>query len=237
MTGASGGIGQAIALRLAREGADLALCGQNEQRLQETVALCRETGRRVESFLLNVSKGDEVQKAVAAMEKSFGRIDVLVNNAGITKDGLVIRMTEDDWDSVLDTNLKSIFLFTKAAGKGMMRQRAGSIVNISSIIGLIGNPGQANYAASKGGINAFTKTVAKELASRNVRCNAIAPGFIETKMTAAIPADIQQKMLDQIPLGRYGKPEDVAEAVVFLASDKAGYITGQVLTVCGGMVM
>ena len=237
VTGASGGIGQAIALRLAREGADLALCGQNEQRLMETVAACRETGRRVEPFLLNVAKGDEVQKAAAAMEKAFGRLDILVNNAGITKDGLIIRMSEDDWDAVLDTNLKSVFLFTKTVGKLMMKQRAGAIVNISSIIGLIGNPGQANYAASKGGINAFTKTVAKELASRNVRCNAIAPGFIETKMTAAIPADLQQKMLDQIPLGRYGKPEDVAEAVVFLSSDRAGYITGQVLPVCGGMVM
>ena len=237
VTGASGGIGAAIAYRMAAEGADLAVCGQNEARRRETLEKARATGRRVEPFLLDVSKGAQVQKTVGEIEKAFGRIDILINNAGITKDGLVMRMSEDDWDQVMSVNLKSVFLFTKAVCRGMMKQRAGAIVNISSVIGLVGNPGQGNYSASKGGINAFTKSVARELSSRNIRCNAIAPGFIETRMTEAIPADLQKKMLESIPLGRYGKPEDVAEAVVFLASDKAGYITGQVMAVCGGMVM
>lgn len=237
VSGASGGIGQAIAVRLAAEGADVAVLGQNKERLAETVQLASVSGRRIEPFLLDVSKSAEVQKAVADIETSFGRIDVLVNNAGVTRDGLLVRMSEEDWNAVLDTNLKSVFLFTKAVSRGMMKRRSGSIVSISSVIGVIGNPGQANYAASKAGIDAFTKSVAKELASRNVRANAIAPGFIETRMTAAISGDLQKKMLEQIPLGRYGKPEDVADAVVFLASDRASYITGQVLKVCGGMVM
>ena len=236
VTGASGGIGQAIAVRLAAEGADVAALGQNRERLAETVQLAAASGRRVEPFTVDVSKGADVQKVVGDIEAAFGRIDILVNNAGVTRDGLLVRMSEEDWDTVLDTNLKSIFLFTKAAARGMMKRRAGAIVNISSIIGFIGNPGQANYAASKAGIDSFTKSVAKELASRNVRANAIAPGFIETRMTAAISEDLQKKMLEQIPLGRYGKPEDVADAVVFLASDRASYITGQVLRVCGGMV-
>lgn len=236
VTGASGGIGQAIAVRLAAEGAALAVCGQNEARLAETVRLAGTTGAHVEPFLLDVSKADEVAAKVAEIEKTFGRIDILVNNAGITRDNLIVRMSEADWDVVVSTNLKSVFLFTKAVTRGMMKRRAGAIVNISSIIGLTGNPGQANYAASKAGINAFTKTVARELASRGVRANAIAPGFIETRMTAEIPADMQQKMLEAIPLGRYGRPDDVAEAVLFLASDRASYITGQVISVCGGMV-
>jgi 3-oxoacyl-[acyl-carrier protein] reductase len=237
VTGASGGLGQSIAVRLASEGASLAVCGQNEARLDETARLTRAAGVRVERYLLDVGNGEQVTKAVGEIEKAFGQIDILVNNAGITRDGLLVRMSEADWDTVLETNLKSVFLFTKAATRGMMRRRGGAIVNISSIIGLTGNPGQANYAASKAGMIAFTKTVAKELASRGVRANAIAPGFIETKMTAAISPDMQQKMLETIPLGRYGKPDDVAEAVLFLASDRASYITGQVLAVCGGMVM
>lgn len=237
VTGASGGIGQAIAVRLASEGCDLALCGQSETRLMEAVTQARALGRRAEPFLLDVGSGAQVQKAVADIEQKFERIDILVNNAGITRDGLLVRMSEDDWDTVMATNLKSVFLFTKAVARGMMKRRSGAIVNISSIIGLTGNPGQANYAASKAGVNALTKTVAKELASRGVRANAIAPGFIATKMTAAIAPELQQEMLGEIPLGRYGNPEDVADAVLFLASDRASYITGQVLAVCGGMVM
>ena len=237
VTGASGGIGQAIAVRLAADGADVAVCGQNQERLQETAELVKKQGRRVEMLTPDVSKGVAVQEAVASVEKTWGRIDILVNNAGITKDGLVMRMSEEDWDQVLDVNLKSVFLFTKSVARTMMKQRAGSIVNISSIIGLIGNAGQGNYSASKGGINAFTKSVAKELSSRGVRVNAIAPGFIETKMTARMAEDLQKKMLDNIPLGRYGKTEDVASVVSFLASEDAAYMTGQVLSVCGGLVM
>jgi 3-oxoacyl-[acyl-carrier protein] reductase len=237
LTGASGGIGQAIAAALAAEGADVALCGQNAARLAEAAGKVQAAGRRAETYSLDVSNGPAVTQAVGEIEKAFGRIDVLVNNAGITKDGLVMRMSEEDWDRVIDVNLKSVFLFTKAVSRPMMKQRAGAIVNMSSIIGLIGNAGQGNYSASKAGIIAFTKSVARELASRNVRANAVAPGYVETPMTARIPEDLQKKMLEVIPLGRYGRPEDVADVVTFLASDRARYVTGQVLTVCGGMVM
>ena len=167
----------------------------------------------------------------------FGKIDILVNNAGITKDGLLVRMAEEDWDAVLSVNLKGSFLFSKAVARPMMKQRGGVIVNIASIIGLIGNAGQCNYAASKAGVIALTKSTAKELASRNIRVNAVAPGFIESKMTDVLSADVRQKMLDNIPLARFGTPVDVARAVVFLASDASSYVTGQVLTVSGGMVM
>ncbi len=237
VTGASGGIGQAIAERLAQDGADLVLCGQNAERLEESAVKARLHGHRVEKVALDVSKGSAVQEAVGQIEKMMGRIDILVNNAGITKDGLVLRMSEEDWDQVMAVNLKSVFLFTKAVSRPMMKQRSGSIVNMSSIIGLIGNAGQGNYSASKAGIIAFSKSVAKELASRGVRVNSIAPGFIETTMTAKMPGELQTKMLESIPLGRYGKPEDVASAVSFLAGDDSSYMTGQVLTVCGGMVM
>ncbi len=237
VTGASGGIGQAVAVRLAADGADLALFGQNVERLQDTAAKVKALGRRAECFQVDNKSPEAIAEAVAKVEMAFGRIDILVNNAGMTKDGLLIRMSVDDWDEVLDVNLRSVFLFTKAAGRLMMKQRSGSIINVASIIGLIGNPGQANYAASKGGIIAFSKSVAKELASRGVRVNAIAPGFISTRMTDKLSEDLQKKMLEMIPLGRYGSPEDVAGAVAFLAGDDAAYITGQVLQVCGGMVM
>ena len=237
VTGASGGIGQAIADRLAADGADVAVFGQNAERLQAAAELVRNRGRKAEIFTPDVGKGSAVQEAIAAVEKSLGRVDILVNNAGITRDGLVMRMSEEDWDAVLATNLKSVFLFTRAVARGMMKNRCGSIINISSIIGLIGNAGQGNYSASKGGINAFTKSVAKELASRNIRVNAIAPGFIETKMTAKMPEDLQKRMLENIPLGRYGKPEDVAGVVSFLAGDESAYMTGQIISVCGGLVM
>ena len=237
VTGAARGIGQAIALKLAGEGADLALCDLKAEWLEETAAKAKELGRRVECYSVDVSSGDAVNETVKTIEKDFGAVDVLVNNAGITKDGLLMRMSEDDWDAVLNVNLKGVFLFTKAAMRGMMKKRSGSIVNIASIIGLIGNAGQANYAASKGGVIAFTKSVARELASRNVRCNAIAPGFIRTAMTDALPEEVQEKMLANIPLNKFGSPEDVANVVAFLAGDASGYVTGQVISTCGGMVM
>jgi len=237
VTGAARGIGQAIALKLAADGADLALCDLQAEWLEETTAKAKELGRRVECYSVDVSNGDAVNETVKAVEKDFGQIDVLVNNAGITKDGLLMRMSEDDWDAVLNVNLKGVFLFTKAAMRGMMKKRSGSIVNIASIIGLIGNAGQANYAASKGGVIAFTKTVARELSSRNIRCNAIAPGFIRTAMTDALSEEVQEKMLANIPLNKFGTPEDVANVVAFLAGDASGYVTGQVISTCGGMVM
>ena len=194
-------------------------------------------GRRAECYGVNVADGSSVNEGVKAIEKDFGKIDVLVNNAGITKDGLLMRMSEDDWDAVLNVNLKGVFLCTKAAMRGMMKQRSGTIVNIASVIGLMGNAGQANYAASKGGVISFSKTVAKELASRNVRCNAVAPGFIRTAMTDKLDVEVQNKMKELIPLARFGEPEDVANVVLFLASDASAYVTGQVLSTCGGMVM
>ena len=237
VTGAARGIGQAIALKLAADGADLALCDLNAEWLEETAGKVKELGRRVECYSVNVSDGAAVNETVKAVEKDFEQIDILVNNAGITKDGLLMRMSEDDWDAVLNVNLKGVFLFTKAAMRGMMKKRTGSIVNIASIIGLIGNAGQANYAASKGGVIAFSKSVAREIASRNVRCNAVAPGFIRTAMTEALPEDVQAKMLNNIPLNKFGTPEDVANVVAFLAGDASGYVTGQVISTCGGMVM
>ena len=236
VTGAARGIGQAIAVKLASEGADIALCDVEKDWLTETAGLIAATGRRVECFAVDVSNGAAVQAAVDQIAEKFGKIDILVNNAGITRDTLLIRMSEEDWDKVLQVNLKGAFLFTKAVARPMMKQRAGAIVNVASIIGLIGNAGQCNYAASKAGLIALTKSVAKELAARNIRANAVAPGFIKTKMTEKLTEDIQKKMLEAIPLGRFGLPEDVANVVVFLASDAAAYVTGQVLTVCGGMV-
>ena len=237
VTGASGGIGQAVAVAMAEAGADVAICGQNQERLAATAEKVAATGCRVQSHALNISQAESVQKMVEAVQQSWGRIDIMVNNAGITRDGLIIRMSEQDWDEVMAVNLKSVFLCSRAVARIMMKQRAGAIINISSIIGLIGNPGQGNYSASKGGIISFTKSIARELASRNIRANAIAPGFIATAMTEKIPEDLQKKMLDSIPLGRYGKPEDVADLAVFLAGDRSSYITGQVISICGGMVM
>jgi len=237
VTGAARGLGQAIAVKLAEAGADIALCDLNAEWLEETAGKVKALGRRVECYGVNVAEGESVTAGVKAIEKDFGKIDVLVNNAGITKDGLLMRMREDDWDAVLNVNLKGVFLCTKAAMRGMMKQRSGTIVNIASVIGLMGNAGQANYAASKGGVISFSKTVAKELASRNVLCNAVAPGFIRTAMTDALDEDVQNKMKEIIPLSRFGEPEDVANVVLFLASDASAYVTGQVLSTCGGMVM
>lgn len=237
VTGAARGIGQAIAKKLASEGCDVALCDVKVEWLAETVGLIEALGRKAKCFEVDVSNADAVEAAVNGAVKEFGRIDILVNNAGITKDTLMIRMSEQDWDSVLTVNLKGTFLFTKAVARPMMKQRSGAIVNVASIIGLIGNAGQCNYAASKAGVIALTKSAAKELAARNVRVNAVAPGFIQTKMTQALPEEVRTKMLGAIPMGRMGQPEDVANVVLFLASDLSSYMTGQVLPICGGMVM
>jgi len=236
VTGAARGIGQAIAKKLAGEGADIALCDLKAEWLAETAALVEAAGRKVKCFEADVSNAAAVEAVVGGAIEACGKVDILVNNAGITKDTLMIRMSEQDWDAVIAVNLKGTFLFTKAVSRPMMKQRAGCIVNIASIIGLIGNAGQCNYAASKAGVIALTKSAAKELASRNVRVNAVAPGFIQTRMTEALSEDVRKRMLDAIPLGRFGTPEDVANVVLFLTSDASSYMTGQVLTVCGGMV-
>ena len=236
VTGAARGIGQAIALQLAADGADLALCDVKVEWLDDTLAKARALGRRAEGYAMNVADAAAVGEAVARVAADFGRIDVLVNNAGITRDTLLIRMSEEDWDAVLDVNLKGAFLVTKAVVKHMMKQRSGAIVNIASVVGIMGNAGQANYTASKAGLIALTKTTAKELGSRNVRVNAVAPGFIRTAMTDKLSEPIREAMLKMVPLGRLGEPEDVAKAVAFLASDAAAYVNGQTLAVCGGMV-
>lgn len=236
VTGAARGIGQATALKLAAGGADIALCDLQVDWIAETEAKVKELGRRAESFSMNVAQSEDVTRAVGEVEKAFGRIDILVNNAGITKDGLLMRMSEEDWDNVLDINLKGTFLCSKAVSRIMMKQRSGAIVNVASIIGLIGNAGQCNYSASKAGVIAFTKSLAKELAARNIRANAVAPGFISTKMTDNLPEDVRNKMLENIPLKRFGSPDDVANVIAFLAGDDAAYVSGQVVTVCGGMV-
>ena len=237
VTGAARGLGQSIAIKLARSGADIALCDLDIDSLEESSALIRALGVKVENYALNVSDSQSVMVGIKKIEQDFEKIDILVNNAGITKDGLLMRMSEKDWDAVLDVNLKGVFLCSKAVIRGMSKRKSGSIVNIASVIGLMGNAGQANYAASKGGVISFSKTLAKELSSRNIRCNAVAPGFIRTAMTDALDEDIQNQMKELIPLGRFGEPEDVANVVLFLASDASSYVTGQVLSTCGGMVM
>jgi 3-oxoacyl-[acyl-carrier protein] reductase len=237
VTGAARGIGRAIAEKLASEGADLALCDLDADWLSETAAAVEALGRKAKGYTVDVRSTQGVQDTVSAIHADFGSIDILVNNAGITKDTFLMRMSEEDWDSVIDVNLKGTFNFTKATSKIMMKQRAGAIVNIASIIGLIGNAGQCNYAASKAGVIALTKSAAKELASRGIRANAVAPGFIQTKMTDALSDDVKQKMLDVIPMARFGQAGDVANVVAFLSGDASSYMTGQVLTISGGMVM
>ena len=236
VTGAARGIGQAIALQLAADGADLALGDVQVEWLADTAAKVKALGRRAEAYAMNVADSAAVGEAVSKIHADFGQIDVLVNNAGITRDTLLIRMSEEDWDAVLDINLKGAFLVTKAVAKIMMKQRTGSIVNIASVVGVMGNPGQVNYSASKGGLIALTRTLAKELGSRNVRLNAVAPGFIRTAMTDKLSEQAKEAMLRNVPLARPGEPEDVAKAVAFLAGDNAAYITGQTLPVCGGMI-
>ncbi|MFJ7735264.1 3-oxoacyl-[acyl-carrier-protein] reductase [Lysinibacillus sp. NPDC097287] len=238
VTGASRGIGRAIALKLADEGAKVIVNYSGSQaKAEEVVAAIHEAGGEALAVQASVAKSDEVSALMDAAVKTFGSLDILVNNAGITRDNLLMRMKENEWDDVMDTNLKGVFLCTKAVTRQMMKQRAGRIINISSIVGVAGNAGQANYVAAKAGVIGLTKTTAKELASRNILVNAIAPGFIESEMTDVLPEDLKQGMLTQIPLAKLGQPEDVAKAVVFLASDDANYMTGQTLHIDGGMVM
>jgi len=236
ITGGARGIGFAMAKRFAEQGSDLALCDVNQDALNTAQAELEKTGRTVLTGKVDVTKYSEVEQFVQKVLDKFGKTDILINNAGITRDGLLVRMNEADWDMVLNVNLKGAFNCTKAVAKPMMKQRGGKIVNVASIIGIIGNAGQANYAASKGGIIAFTKSIAKELASRNVNVNAIAPGFIQTDMTAVLPEDTKKLMLNLIPLGKFGTAEDVADLALFLVSDSSAYITGQVIQVDGGMV-
>ena len=236
VTGGSRGIGKVISLNLAKAGFDVAICySGNEEAALETVAECKEQGVEAISIKADVSKIDDVTAMFEEIKSSLGAVEVLVNNAGITKDGLLIRMSEADFDSVIDINLKGTFLCTKAAIKDMMKARHGRIINITSIVGVEGNPGQANYCASKAGIIGFTKSVAKEYGSKGVTVNAVAPGFIQTAMTDKLPENVKEAYLKQIPVGRFGQPEDIANVVEFLASEKAAYVTGQVVEVTGGM--
>jgi 3-oxoacyl-[acyl-carrier protein] reductase len=237
VTGASRGLGKAIALALAQEGAAIAAVARSEEALKETLEAIRALGGTADPFALDVADEAAVEAAVEKIAARFGHIDILVNNAGVTRDGLLMRMKSEDWDTVINTNLKGAFHLTKPVGRLMVKQRAGRIINISSVIGLMGNAGQANYAASKAGLIGFTKSVAREFASRNITCNVVCPGFIETDMTKGLGEDLRKKLLEKIPLARLGQPDDVAGVVAFLASPAANYITGQILTVDGGMVM
>ncbi|MBO6304054.1 MAG: 3-oxoacyl-[acyl-carrier-protein] reductase [Selenomonadaceae bacterium] len=238
VTGASRGIGRAIALKLAAEGAKVAVnYAGNVEGANEVKKAIEDAGGEAVVIGANVSKSDDAEKMVNEVAEKFGGIDILVNNAGITRDGLLARMKNEDFDAVIDTNLKGVFYTARAAAKIMMKARKGRIINMASVVGITGNAGQANYSAAKAGVIGFTKTVAKELAGRGITVNAIAPGFIETDMTAVVPEKAKDAMLQSIPVKRAGKPEDVANAVLFLASDMSSYITGQVLNVDGGMVM
>ncbi|QDI90553.1 3-oxoacyl-ACP reductase FabG [Salicibibacter halophilus] len=238
VTGASRGIGRAIALNLAQHGADVAVnYAGSEAKAAETAKECASYGVDAFPVQANIADEEDVKALFKTVTDRFGAIDVLVNNAGITKDNLIMRMKEDDWDQVLDTNLKGVFLCSKAAVRPMMKQRAGSIINIGSVTGSLGNAGQANYTAAKAGVVGLTKTLARELSSRHIRVNAVAPGFIETEMTDELEGEQREGLLAQIPLGELGRPEDVAEMVSFLAGEKSRYMTGQTLHVDGGMYM
>ena len=238
VTGASRGIGRAIALLMAKQGADVVVnYSGSEGAAQETVYAILAMGRNAIKIKANVGNAEEVAAMVEEAHSTFGRIDILVNNAGITRDGLLMRMKDSDWDDVININLKGVYLMTKAVSKIMMKQRSGKIVNMTSVVGVTGNAGQANYSASKAGVIGFTKTCAKELASRGITVNAIAPGFIHTDMTDVLPDKVKEAMVHTIPLGRMAEPDEVAAVAVFLASDMSSYITGQVINVDGGMVM
>jgi 3-oxoacyl-[acyl-carrier protein] reductase len=237
VTGGARGIGKAIAMTLARAGADIIIADVNLEEAQKTAGEIEGLGRKSMAISVDVTDYTKVEEAVNKILDKFTKLDILINNAGITKDNLLLRMGQQEWDAVLNVNLKGSFNCLKAVSRPMVKQRSGKIVNIASIIGIIGNPGQANYSASKAGLIALTKTAAKELASRNINVNAIAPGFIQTDMTAKLPAELQQKMKEAIPLDKFGTPDDVAAACLFLASEDSGYITGQTIVVDGGMVM
>jgi 3-oxoacyl-[acyl-carrier protein] reductase len=237
ITGSAQGIGRDIALLFAREGADVVISDINLEKAVKVGSEIAALGRKSLALELDVTAYAKVEEAVNKILDKFGKVDILVNNAGITKDALLLRMSEAEWDAVINVNLKGTFNCTKAVSKVMLKQRSGRIINIASIIGIIGNPGQANYAASKAGIIALTKTTAKELASRNINVNAVAPGFIQTEMTANLAEDLKQRMLALIPLNKLGEPADVANVCLFLASEESGYITGQTIVVDGGMVM
>jgi 3-oxoacyl-[acyl-carrier protein] reductase len=233
VTGSTRGIGRAIAQRLSDSGANVAVVGRDRAKAEEAAKALK----NARGFGCDVSDPTAVVALVEDAEKAFGAVDILVNNAGITRDNLLMRLKDDDWDAVLDANLKAAFVAIRAASRGMMKRRWGRVINIASVVGMIGNKGQANYAASKAGLIGLTKSVAKELASRNILANVVAPGFIETDMTAAMTPDARDTLSKQIPLERLGKPEDIAGVVAFLSSDQASYITGQVFVVDGGLVM
>ena len=237
VTGGAQGIGKIVGEELARQGAHVILGDVNLEGAQASAAEIKDNGGSASAVELNVTDADGVQKTFDSISKEFKLIDILVNNAGITRDGLVMRMKEADWDLVLSINLKGSFLCTQQAVKQMMKQKSGSNVNIASIVGLMGNAGQANYSASKAGLIGLTKTTAREVASRGIRVNAIAPGFIDTAMTQVLDEKVRERLIEQIPLARLGLPEDIANCVSFLVSDRAGYVTGQVLSVNGGMLM
>lgn len=237
VTGAGRGIGREVATTLADAGAEIAAVDVQLELAKETASLLTQRDRKAKEYRCDVSKSEEVQNTVEQVVKDFGRVDILINNAGITRDNLILRMSDSEWDAVLAVNLKGIFNFTKFCAKYMMKARCGKIVNIASIVGIRGNPGQANYSASKGGVIALTKTCARELAPRGIQVNAVAPGFIDTEMTRVLTEDQKQKIVSEIPLQRLGQPQDVAWSVLFLCSTFSDYITGHVLVVDGGMAM
>ncbi|MGE6631369.1 3-oxoacyl-[acyl-carrier-protein] reductase [Bacillus sp. NPDC077027] len=238
VTGASRGIGRAIAMDLAKNGANVVVnYSGNEAKANEVVDEIKALGQKAFALKADVSNAEEVQALMKETVHTFGSIDILVNNAGITRDNLLMRMKENEWDDVININLKGVFNCTKAVTRQMMKQKNGRIINVASVVGICGNPGQANYVAAKAGVIGLTKTTAKELASRNITVNAVAPGFISTDMTDKLAENVQTEMLKQIPLARFGAPEDISSVVMFLASEKAGYITGQTIQVDGGMVM
>src|SRR5438876_4368148 len=237
VTGAGRGIGRAIALKFAAAGADIVCVPRTAENAEKVAGEVRALGRKAWAHALDVADSKAVAETGGKILAETGRVDILVNNAGITRDGLVMRLSEADWDTVLDTNLKGAFLFTRALARALLKQRSGRIINVSSIIGLIGNAGQSNYAASKAALIGFTKSVARELAPRGITVNALAPGFIETDMTAALSEELRRELLRKIPLNCFGQPEDIAHAALYLAGPAARYITGQVLVVDGGLVM